>query len=143
MAHKTAGQTSISPSAIIAAHASGHAFARLQACPTLRTANRPGPFSPGSARYREPTTALNHRSRHPIRIAQLRVPFRTFPAGPVRTAMCWMGAGALLGLAYCGHKAAQSALQAGCVLALVAGLLWPVAVRWPLVRHLLAYRTYR
>jgi hypothetical protein len=88
---------------------------------------------------------------------------RTFPAGPVRTGMCWMGAGALLGLAYCGHKGiylatatsdlavqdagsmetAQSALQAGCVLALVAGLLWPVAVRWPLVRHLLAYWTYR
>ena len=88
---------------------------------------------------------------------------RTFPPGPVRTGMGWMGAGALLGLADCGHKAiylatatsdiaahgartmenVQSTLQAGAILTLVAGLLWPVAARWQLVRHLIAYRTYR
>lgn len=88
---------------------------------------------------------------------------RTFPPGPVRTGMSWMGAGALLGLAYCAHKAiylatatsdiaahgvrtmetVQSTLQAGGILAFVVGLLWPVAARWPLVRHLTAYRTYR
>jgi hypothetical protein len=99
-----------------------------------------------------------------VGIAQVCVTsLRTFPAGPVRTGMGWMGAGALLGLAYCGHKAiylatatsdlavqdarsmetVQSALQAICVLALVAGLLWPAAERWPLLRHLIAYRTYR
>jgi hypothetical protein len=88
---------------------------------------------------------------------------RSFPTGPVRTGMSWVGAGALLGLAYSAHKfiylatstgevAAhspstmerwQSTLQVGCVLAFVLGLSWPGAVRWPPVRYLRAYRAYR
>jgi hypothetical protein len=88
---------------------------------------------------------------------------RTFPAGPLRTGMAWMGVGAVIGLAYCTHKAAflalaatgtaepsiemmervQSALLTATVALSVTGLMWPHARRWPGVRHLRAYRTYR
>jgi hypothetical protein len=88
---------------------------------------------------------------------------RTFPAGPLRTGMAWMGVGALIGLAYCTHKAAflalaatgtaepstavmervQSALLTATVALSITGLMWPNARRWPGPRHLLAYRTYR
>jgi hypothetical protein len=88
---------------------------------------------------------------------------RTFPAGPLRTGMGWMGVGAVVGLAYCSHKAAflalaasgaagpsigamervQSALLTATVALSVTGLMWPHARRWPGVRHLRAYRTYR
>lgn len=89
---------------------------------------------------------------------------KTFPPGPLRTGMGWMGAGAVVGLAYCAHKAVylvastvtngawpqpetmervQAVLLAGTVMIFVVGVLWPASVRWPLVRHLLAYRAYR
>jgi hypothetical protein len=88
---------------------------------------------------------------------------RTFPCGAVRTGMAWIGVGALLGLAYCAHKViylavatsgvaptddgttevVQSMLLASTVLAFVVGLLWPGAVRWPLMRHIIAYHAYR
>jgi len=88
---------------------------------------------------------------------------RTFPAGPLRTGMGWMGVGAVAGLAYCAHKAAflalaaagvaepsiavmervQSALLTATVALSVTGLMWPNARRWSGLRHLLAYRTYR
>jgi hypothetical protein len=88
---------------------------------------------------------------------------RRFPSSAVRAGMGWMGAGALFGLAYSAHKAVflalgtsgiamqdadvmenvQSVLLAATVLGFTVGLLWSVAVRWPLVRHLIAHRTYR
>jgi hypothetical protein len=89
---------------------------------------------------------------------------KTFPSGPLRMGMGWMGAGAVVGLAYCAHKAVylvastvtngawpqpeimervQALLLAGTVMIFVVGVLWPASVRWPLVRHLLAYRACR
>jgi hypothetical protein len=88
---------------------------------------------------------------------------RTFPTGRLRTGMGWMGVGAVIGLAYCTHKAAflafaaadtsgpsigamervQSVLLIATVALSVTGLMWPNATRWPGVRHLRAYRTYR
>jgi hypothetical protein len=88
---------------------------------------------------------------------------RTFPAGPLRTGMAWMGVGAVLGLVYCAHKTTflalavtgvaepgiemmervQSALLTATVAASVTGLMWPSATRWPGLRHLRAHRTYQ
>jgi hypothetical protein len=89
---------------------------------------------------------------------------KTFPADPLRTGMAWMGVGAAIGLAYCAHKAfylvastvtdgawpqpetterVQAALLAGTLLTFVVGVLWPRAVRWPGVRHLVAGRAHR
>jgi hypothetical protein len=88
---------------------------------------------------------------------------RRFPSSAVRAGMGWMGAGALFGLVYSAHKAVflalgtsgiamqdadvmenvQSVLLGATVLGFTVGLLWSVAARWPLVRHLIAYRTYR
>lgn len=89
---------------------------------------------------------------------------KTFPAGPLRTGMAWMGMGAAIGLAYCAHKAfyliastvtegawphpetterVQGALLAGTLLTFVVGVLWPRAVQWPVARHLVALRTHR
>ena len=68
-----------------------------------------------------------------------------------------------LGLAYCTHKTiylatatsgiaapdantmdnVQSALLTLTALALVIGLLWPTATRWPVLRHVMAFRAYR
>ncbi|WP_166355022.1 MAB_1171c family putative transporter [Phytoactinopolyspora limicola] len=88
---------------------------------------------------------------------------RTFPAGALRTGVLWMGAGALVALAYCLNKAVylvtataglasdhadlmesvQARLLALTVFGFVVGSLWPIAVRWPLIRHIIAYMTYR
>ena len=89
---------------------------------------------------------------------------KTFPADPLRTGMAWMGVGAAIGLAYCAHKTAyliastitdgawpqpettervQAALLAGTLLTFVVGVLWPRAVHWAGVRHLLAFRAHR
>jgi hypothetical protein len=89
---------------------------------------------------------------------------KTFPADPLRTGMAWMGVGAAIGLAYCAHKTAyliastitdgawpqpettervQAALLAGTLLTFVVGVLWPRAVQWPGVRHLVALRAHR
>jgi hypothetical protein len=88
---------------------------------------------------------------------------RTYPASRVRTGMVWMGAGSVLGLAYCAHKAiylaaatsgiavpdadtmdsVQSALLTLTALALVIGLLWPTVTGWPVLRHVIAFRAYR
>jgi hypothetical protein len=75
-----------------------------------------------------------------------------------------MGVGAVIGLAYCAHKAfylvastvtddawpppetterVQAALLAGTLLTFVVGVLWPKAVQWPGVRHLVAHRAYQ
>jgi hypothetical protein len=88
---------------------------------------------------------------------------RTYPASRVRSGMVWMGAGSVLGLAYCAHKAiflatatggiavldadtmnsVQSTLLTLTALAFVTGLLWPTVTGWPVFRHLIAFRAYR
>lgn len=79
----------------------------------------------------------------------------------MRTVRC--RAGSVLGLAYCAHKAiflatatggiavpdadtmdnVQSTLLTLTTLAFVIGLLWPTVTRWPVLRHLIAFRAYR
>lgn len=89
---------------------------------------------------------------------------RTFPAGPLRASMWWIGIGATVGLAYCSHKAAflvtstitdadwlspstadrvQTLLMGTTLLALVVGVQWPAVSRWGPVRNLRAGRAYR
>ncbi|AYY13002.1 hypothetical protein EF847_10105 [Actinobacteria bacterium YIM 96077] len=87
----------------------------------------------------------------------------TFPPGALRTGVLWMGAGALIAMAYCLNKAVylvtatagltsdhadlmetvQALLLALTVFGFVVGCLWPIAVRWPVIRHIIAYTTYR
>lgn len=88
----------------------------------------------------------------------------SFPPGPVRTSMTWMAGGAIVGLTYCGHKAAylvvatinggswpspesmdtvQQYLLSTTVMIFVVGVLWPACTEWPVIRQLRAYLAYR
>jgi hypothetical protein len=88
---------------------------------------------------------------------------RMFHASSLRTGMRWMGAGAVIALTYCAHKAfflvvasldpgrydvavmerVQSTLLALTMFAFVVGLTIPTITQWPLIRHVNAYLNYR
>jgi hypothetical protein len=89
---------------------------------------------------------------------------RALPPGSLRAGMRWIGAGAAVGLAYCAHKTfsliastatggrwpraetmerIQTVFVAAALVTVAVGVLWPAAVRWPVVRHLAAHRAHR